>query len=172
MGEKRTNVLQPLSRKHHHVKTYLQPVVRVYKSKIIKKVDQWSVFRFLIIFFPKVPPSQIKETFWLIRNYNEKKIMRASWSEMLDNSICRGTKLTWEENDLFTERIPSGYLLEETRGYFGGFSALLRHLLGFCAQEEIQLVVSYILISLAASLLLPGTYWIVLTIYSQLWLWY
>ena len=127
------------------------------------------VFLYLIIFFLKVPPSKLKETFWLIRKHNEKKIMKASWSEMLDNSIIRRSKLTWEENDLFKERTPSGYQVEETEGCCGGCSDVPSLLLRFCAQEEIQLVVSYMLISLAAALLLPGTYWIVLKIYSQLW---
>ena len=168
MGEKRTNVLQTLSRKHHHVKTYLQPVVWVYKSRIIQKVYSLWFVLYLMIFFLKVPPSKLKETFWLIRKHNEKKIMKASWSEMLDNSIIRRSKLTWEENHLFKERTPSGYQVEETEGCCGGCSDVPSLLLRFCAQEEIQLVVSYMLISLAAALLLPGTYWIVLNIYSQL----
>ena len=43
MGEKRSNVFQTLSRKHHHVKTYLHPVVRVYKTKTIKEVESLLV---------------------------------------------------------------------------------------------------------------------------------
>ena len=170
MGEKRSNVFQTLSRKHHHVKTYLQPVVRVYKSKIIKEV--YLHFAFAVhknnYFFLKVPPSQLKETYWLIRKYNEKKIQRASWSEMLDNSVSRRTTLKWEKDNFFREKIPSGYQVEETEGGGGGCSELPQILVRFCGQEEIQLVISYMLISLAAALLLPGTYWVVLRIYTQL----
>ena len=172
MGEKRSNVFQTLSRKHHHVKTYLQPVVRVYKSKIIKEVHLQfagtTTYMYIIFLLLKVPPSQLKETFWLIRKYNEKKILKASWSEMLDNSVSRRTTLKWEKDNFFREKIPSGYRVEETEGGAGGCSELLQILTRLCGQEEIQLVLSYMLISLAAGLLLPATYWVVLRIYTQL----
>lgn len=169
MGEKRINVGQTLSRKHPQVKTYLHPVVRVYKAKTVKEVDSFLVDKIMMFnhIFLKVPPSPLKETVWLIRKYNEKQILRASWSEMCDNSIRRRTTLKSLKDNFIRERIPSGYQVEETEGACGG-SHLLQILVRFCGQEEIQLVISYVLISLAAGLLLPGTYWVVLRIYSQL----
>ena len=121
------------------------------------------------LYFSKVPHSQLKEkdNVWLIRKYNEKKILRASWSEMLDNSISSRTTMKWQKDNFFRERIPSCYQVEETEGGCRGCSDFLQILVRFCGQEEMQLVISYMLISLAAALLLPGTYWVVLRIYSH-----
>ena len=94
--------------------------------------------------------------------------MKASWSEMLDNSISRGTTVKLEKDNFFRERIRSGSQAEEREGGGGDCSDLLQLLLRFCLQEEFQVVISYMLISLAAALLLPATYWVVLRIYSQL----
>jgi len=93
--------------------------------------------------------------------------MKASWSEMLDNSINKGATVKLE-NDIFRERIVSASQAEEREGGGGDCFDLLQLLLRFCLQEEFQLVISYMLISLAAALLLPATYWVVLRIYSQL----
>ena len=155
MGEKRSYFLQK------PVKTYLQPVVRVYKNNKIKKVRifTWNVEadnsykHYLDV--QALPQS--KETLWLIRKENERKIVIASWSEMLDNSSPIPLKRR-EPDSIYTEHrdlISNGQEETATTGEYEWC----------CSKDEIQLIISYICITLATVVLLPISYWIVWKIY-------
>lgn len=106
----------------------------------------------------------MKESLWLIRTENKNKIIRASWSEMLDNSLHllstkRAESVFSDPRDVLSDDKEKAAGADKTKDCCG---LALR----FCATEELQLVMSYMIIGLAAGLLLPVSYWIVLKIYS------
>ena len=98
-------------------------------------------------------PSRLKESFWLIREENKKTIVQASWSEMLDNSLL--TRAVRVDSLALKDTKETDRSREDRE-----LSASV------CIGEDLQLLISYISIGLAAGVLLPASYWIVLKIYN------